>query len=299
MRPLAALASLFAALVADPQALAQSDFDRLYARAEATAKDAPDQRRQAFLAAFDVFSKLTIESDAYRQALPRGALSALHGGRCADAADLLEQQWRFVGPGQDLLTRRLQALSGAGRAHAAVTLARQQESAWADGVRAWIGDLEALSARMAEADRLLLQGHTADGLWVFEAMARIYPNEATLCANLALTHRRLGDLSRAAAGYQRALSLAPQTDWLLTDFGLLWKGQGKPDEAASAFVRGLNSESRPGVSPAGTNLAVLALRTGKDRGRDPVADLRAVVKARPSAAMARRLLLDLLPRKRR
>jgi len=290
---------LLAALSVVTDSPAQADFDRLYAKAQAMAEAAPQERRQAFLAAFEVFSRLAIDSDGYRRALPRGALSALYGGRFADAADLLEQQWRFIGAGQELLTRRLQALAGAGRAQAAVGLARQQERTWPDGVRTWIGDLKSLPARMAEADRMLLRGDTADGLWVFEALVRIHPNEATLCANLALTHRRLGNLELAAAGYQRALDLAPDADWLRTDHGLLYKGQSKWEEAARAFVRGLTCESKPGVSPAGTNLAVLAVRTGDNRSRDPIADLTAVVRARPTAAMARRLLLDLLPRKPR
>jgi len=299
VRACLALAGLLGALGSLDGLPAQTEFDRLFAKAEAIDKASAAVRQRAYLTAFDAFSRLQLDSAEYRRALPRGAVSALHGGRFADAAELLELDWRRAGPSAVLLTRRLRALAGAGQARAAVQLARQHESVHAGGVRAWIGDLTTLAGRLADADQLLLQGNTSEGLWMFETLAQVHPGESTLCANLALTNRRLGRLDRAAAGYRVALNLSPSAAWLWTDYGLLLKGQGQPEAAAKAFISGLSKESRPGLSPAGTNLGVLSVRTGDSRGRDPVADVTAVLRARPKARMAQRVLLDLLARKGR
>ncbi len=274
----------------------QDNFTRLYEKAEAVVATNAEARRQAFLVAFEAFSKLPVGGVAYGDGLLRGATSALRAGRFSDAIDLSTQEWKRSGPASGLLTLRLEALAGAGMAGPAVDFARKHEKTYPDGVAAWMSGTKKIGARMAEADQLLLSGETAAGVWLFESLRRVYPGEATLCANLALTNRRLGRLDLSEAGYRAALKLAPQADWLWTDYGLLLKGQGKLDATAKAFVEGLRHEDKPGISPAGTNLGVLAVRVGKNWGRDPLRGVTAVVRTRPRAAMARRVLLDLLSR---
>ena len=287
---------LMASLTALGGLASQGNFTQLYDKAEAVALTDGEARQQAFLVAFEAFSKLPVDGTAYRDALLRGAISALRAERFADAIDLSTQQWEQAGPASDLLALRLASLSGAGMAGPAVVFARQHEKTYPYGVAAWMSGAKKIAARMAEADQLLLSGQTASGVWLFESLRRVYPKEATLCANLALTNRRLGRLDLSEAGYREALELAPTADWLWTDYGLLLKGQGQLDAAAKAFLEGFRHEAKPGMSPAGTNLGVLAVRVGRDWGRDPLQKVTAVVRSRPRAAMARRVLLDLLSR---
>jgi Tfp pilus assembly protein PilF len=118
------------------------------------------------------------------------------------------------------------------------------------------------------------------------------PGREFALANLGLAYRQLGRGADAERTYRQGLALAPRTDWLWNDFGLLLKGLGRLDEAFQAFVSGMKQEANPGDSAAGTNLGVLFQRTGKSGDREPQVDLQRVVASRPDAAMARRLLLD-------
>jgi Flp pilus assembly protein TadD len=145
---------------------------------------------------------------------------------------------------------------------------------------------------MGAADEMLWAGQTAPGLWVFEQLAAAYATSPGVIANLALVLRRLGRLAKAEATYRRALELAPDDAVVRSDLGLLLKGRGDHEAAAAAFLTALRCEGPAGTSPAGTNLGVLFQRTGKRRGRDPEADLVAVLRLRPQQSLARRLLLD-------
>lgn len=293
------LAGLLVALGSTAGLTAQADFETLYAKAVGTDPGDAGARRRAFLAAFDAFSRLPVDGASYRAVLPRGAASALHGGRFADAVGLLEQQWRSAGPSSALLTRRLVALAGAGQSQAAVVLARKHQESHAAGVTSWLVDRKTVVARMGDADQLLLLGNTSDGLWLFEALVQAFRGNSNMLANLALAKRRLGRFAAARRDYQKVLKSAPGADWLWCDYGLLLKGQGQREAAVKAFIEGLKCETKPGVSPAATNLGVLAVRTGKSRGRKPVQDLTSVLRARPRAQLARRVQLDLLARKSR
>ncbi len=290
----AAVAVLALGLSVATPLVAQSGFDQLYAEAEVVGPGDAKAYRAAHQAAYSAFSRLSPDGPEYRRALVRGAYSALRCAQFAAAVELLAEVWRRDGGAANLLTWRLQALAGNRQPAAAIQLARAQEEALPGGVRGWLIGRENHGRRVREASQLLLQGNTADGLWVFEALARAYPEQAFALADLALTQRRLGRLDDARSSYRAALALEPGADWLWCDFGLLLKGEGKVDVAAKAFLEGLRHEKKPGQSPAATNLGVLARRTGGRRGRDPSADLRRVLRARPEARLARRVYLDLL-----
>jgi Tfp pilus assembly protein PilF len=129
---------------------------------------------------------------------------------------------------------------------------------------------------------------------VFERQAAAWPDSEFAHANLGLACQGLGRIEAAKAAYARALELAPTASWIWNNYGLLLKGSGEFVGAAAAFETAIAHESVPGESAGGTNLGVLYQRSGDDRGRDPIADLRHVLRQRPEALMARRLLLDAL-----
>ena len=218
-------------------------------------------------------------------------------GQWAAAAELAAQLFGRDGGSDQSLTLRLSALLRAGKGGEAVALAQRHEPRFGPGVKRWLADLDDFGPLQELAGRLLLRGDAA-GLWVFEAQAATWPGNAGVLANLALAYRHVGRLADAETTYGRALRAEPAA-WLFNDLGLLHKGQGRHGPAVEAFLSGLRREEQPGDSAAGTNLGLLFQRTGRTRGRDPVLDLQRVLRRRPDAALARRLLLDVLDSERR
>ena len=260
-------------------------------------------RRSAFRAAYDAFTEVAPESAEYWSALRAAAQSALFTGLHRDAIQLFAEVAKAGGRDSAMLTFELSALLRGGRGAAAIALARSQNDAHAAGVANWLrGAIRWLPrtsdfARIAALGGARLRAGDPEGLWLLEAQDRAMdglPGRYFARANLALAFRLLGRDRDAERVYLAAVREAPGEAWLHNDFGLLLKGWGRNDAAAAAYLRAWNAEQSPGSSAAGTNLAVLFLRTGKTRGRVPVVDIATVVRSRPDAAMPRRLLLDLL-----
>jgi len=280
---------------------AQDGFDALFARAQTLPVADLDGRRQAFAVAFRAFSRLPIEGDEYRRTLARGARSALYSARPAAATALFADLHRRHGVDDRSLQLRLIAMVRAGQGRPAIVLAKAQVKSNAGGVQAWLrGGIDWLPGasdfgRLAAFGGERLQAGDPDGLWLLasqdEAM-RGHPGREFALANLGLAYLHLGRAADAERTYRAAVNIAPGTDWLWNDFGLLLKGLGRFEEAFQMFVAAARQETKPGASAAGTNLGVLFQRTGNARNRDPQADLQRILANRPAAAMARRLLLD-------
>ncbi|MCA8956693.1 MAG: hypothetical protein KDC87_11520, partial [Planctomycetes bacterium] len=246
----------------------------------------------AFAAALDAFTKIPLDSKAYFEGLPEGIECAREAGDHGMAARLLEVRWRRDGGSAALLGARLEALLRAGDGRGAVALARQQDASFHGAVVAFGRTRGNFGPLMTAGSALLQDGESTAGLWVFELLAEAYPGDVSVLANLALTERYLGRVERAERHYRDALQRAPNTAWVWNHFGLMCKGIGKCDAAADALLRGIAVETTQEEPTIAINLGVLFQRTGNARGRNPVADLAALLRRTPQAPMARRLLLD-------
>lgn len=144
------------------------------------------------------------------------------------------------------------------------------------------------------ADALLRRGRTELGLWALRRLAAAWDDAPVLLGDLALALRRLGRVEEAETLYRRALAASPDDRLLWNDLGLLYKGLQRWKEAEAAFAESVRREGARPVGSAVTNL--VAMDRGADRRvlGDPVEALRRVLRSRPDAAMAQRLLLDLL-----
>lgn len=296
-------------VLASPGSLAaQESFAAQFAAAEQLPLREVQPRRNAFRLAYTTFTGLEPGTPGYRRALPNAARSALFSGLPKEAASLFAELHR-EGPRTDVSLRlELSSLLRSGQEIAAVKMAKAQIAALPLGVYAWVRGQVDWLPRTSDFGRIAALGGTrlrrgdADGLWLLETQDRAMeglPGRYFSRGNLGLAYRLLGRFRDAETAYQAAIREAPKEPWLHNDFGLLMKGQGRDEEAAAAYLRGLAVEPKPGSSNAGNNLAVLFLRTGKRRGREPLEDVQRVVLARPDSAMPRRLLLSLLASRKR
>ena len=283
----------------------QDSFAERFAVAERLPVTEVAGRQAAFATAFQAFRAEEVGSRPYLIGLPNAARAALYSGSLPEAIELFAALGKAGLRDDAALQLELSALLRGGRGTDTLRLAQELAATHRAGLQTWLRGYVSWLPRTSDFSRIAalggaeLRAGRGDGLWLLkaqdEAMAEL-PGRYFSRANLALAYRLLGRFRDAGAAYAEAIREAPNESWLRNDRGLLLKGQGRYDEAAAAYLKALAAEAKPGSGAAGTNLAVLFLRTGKLRGRDPVADTLQIVKARPEAAMPRRLLLSLLAR---
>jgi tetratricopeptide (TPR) repeat protein len=284
---------LWLAAAADAQV---DEFERSYAEAErlrAAASATAAELRNAYAHALGAF--LRIPPEQYGGWLAAGAFTALQAGHPDYAAEWFDQLAAAAPTDDAVFGWHFAALLGAGRADAALRLARARGDGSADPVR---GALLASGRRVLQvADELLRLGDGELALWAFRAMAAAAPEDAAALGNVALALRHLGREAEAEAMYRTALAMAPADALLWNDFGLFLKGTGRRDEAIAALLRSVAAEPDPALGPAIGNLAQLGVGIRHEgRAHTAVEALALVLAARPDAAgkLSRRVQLDLL-----
>ena len=194
---------------------------------------------------------------------------------------------------RDSVPTYLRCLAALGDGHEFVTQAR---AARVDDPTAFAGVLAADEALLLpSADDLLRSGSTAEGLWLFDALASGLPAHASRFANLALALRHTADLVGAKHAYERALELAPGDPWTWNDYGLLLRVSGDQAGARAAFLRSLALDAKLGEGPSITNLVLDGVLMSAVV--DPLAWAEQALATRPSAALLRRAVIDLVLRR--
>jgi tetratricopeptide (TPR) repeat protein len=102
---------------------------------------------------------------------------------------------------------------------------------------------------------VMSSGDLVDAELRFEEFALQYPDVAAAQVNLAIIHRRNGDLDAARASVDRALELDPDFPPALNQLGLLLRQSGKFQEAESAYLKAITVS--PDYALAHYNLGVL------------------------------------------
>jgi len=277
-------------------ARAQTEFSDAYAAAEQLrlgGKASVDDIAAAYREALGHYRRLPEAAREDAQWLPTFAFCAQQAGDAGLAADLfrasLDAGNRDAFHAESLLIALLQS----DRAEQVLRDGPELEQAFPDAVRTALYRAKAWES----GDRWLRRGATEPGLWVFEALARAAAEDAASTANLALARRSVGLEQEAVATYERALEKAPEDPSLWNDLGLTLKGMGRRDEAAERFVTSRRLEPQPPTGPATTNLVRMAQRGGAEQIADPAAAMAQVLRARPTAGLARRVYLDVLTRR--
>jgi len=285
--------SVLCGLVLATVAAAQADpgrFDELLAAVRA----ASSMPQRAALAgpALDLFLRLDASSRASR--LAAGAWIAQLAGDHRMALQLAMAARQSRSPVvEGLVWTHLQALLAGGRVEECVEQAQRDDQAgsWTEVAAVFAEHQRAL---LPAAARLLQTGDTGQGLWLFQALSRLRPEDGIAMANLALACRHLGLTGTAAQTYRQALRLAPADEQVWNDYGLFLRGSGRLVEALDAFERSYGLDDRPGVGPAITNLVQMELLQPRCVQPDPLPRASAALQLRPEATLLRRLALDLV-----
>lgn len=118
-------------------------------------------------------------------------------------------------------------------------------------------------------------------IWVFEQLAKLYPNWPGSGVNLANALRQVGRYERSEAVFQEWIGRFPQESGMRNDLGLLYQAQGRHDAAETEFREAM----RLGNEDAPANLAVLwGLRGRIESSRQAI---EGILQTHPRSAWAR------------
>lgn len=154
--------------------------------------------------------------------------------------------------------------------------------AWVRATALW-KDLGAL----APSRGLVHVALVADG---FGALARRWPDQASLWSNHALASLNAGRYEVAERAYRKALALLPDDAGLHNDFGILLEGLGRLAEAEVAYRRAV--ELAPDDDVARTNLGDVLRKAG--RSQEAIAAYREAERLAPEKWYYHRLWIDRL-----
>ena len=105
------------------------------------------------------------------------------------------------------------------------------------------------------AVRLLEQDRYAEGVALMLQVADAAPDVTAPQINLGLAYKRMGDLDRAEASFDKALELNPNHPVVHDELGLLYREKGRFAEARASYEKAL--AIHPGFHFAHRNLAIL------------------------------------------
>ncbi len=190
---------------------------------------------------------------------------------------------------------RLRGLIAAVDAEAALRAGQYLYSGFPKGVEESFADERAAyGLLLPAADQVMRRGEIGLGLWGFRVIGAAQQRHPLALANLALALRHAGMEGRAEETYREALRASPRDHTTWNDYGLLLKGLGHADRAREALEHSMSLQGDPPTGSAVTNLAVLEVMTERKLFPEAIAALSRLLARRPSAALARRTLLDLL-----
>lgn len=266
-----------------------AEFDRLQVEFEV----AGDERAEVGRAALEAFLRIPLEDAARRPRLIQAARLARESERRDWGLALAEQAFESGLVESPVVEEILIATLELGRSESAL----RRAFAWREVYPATVTQF-VLQARFIDsgslflaAGSLLRRGQTEVGLFAFEQAAT--SGSALDLANLALTHRNLGEFDEAIALYERAVGLAPDDAILWSDFGLCLRVAGRGAEALDALERSVQVEVAAGMGPATTNLLLMRRFRMTDRFGDPRDLARRVLGPRPQQELVRRMQIEL------
>jgi choline-sulfatase len=247
------------------------------------------------------------------------ALTAINGGRTADALPSLSKLSSAYPESSIFQSTYARALASSGRHQEALTRFRAAVKQWPADATLY-HELAVIARELGLADEalraeeaalaldvsdpaahngkgLLLAdaGRDAEAVKAFEEAIRLDPTNAVYHANLGNARRSLGDLAAAAVAYRKALDLSPQLPDATNGLGVVLVQQKQPAEA----IRLLEGAARdPAFIEAQLNLGIALQELGDaERAKQQYRKVLTAKGARPRDREAARTLLAQLERR--
>lgn len=146
-------------------------------------------------------------------------------------------------------------------------------------LRAWVEEQPAHAEAQARLGMVLMsRAQPAAALPFLRAAARLEPGNPQAACLVAAACHALGRLDEAAAGYRRAIAIAPRLERAYNNLGLVLHEQGELAAAESVFKAVL--ALMPDYATAWANLGVVLAAAGRDG--EATAALRHALRLRPA-----------------